>query len=216
LSWVNLSQPFYNGMPYPDSFPIPQIKKLHKLEKDRVNVTEYKFTTHIGTHVDAPSHFIKNGPNIDDLPLDSFMGEGVVIALRKKPLSLITKEDLLNHQNLIKENDIVILHTGWDQRYGDESYHDHPYLASEVAEWLVSKKIKALGVDFTTPDYPIKLRSEEFNWPIHHILLKNNILIIEHLANLSSLDNQRVFINAAPIMIKGADGAPARVIAKKH
>lgn len=214
MEWINLSHPFYNGMPNPKSFTTPTFKNLYKLEEDHINVTEYTMTTHVGTHVDAPSHFIADGLSIDEIPLDKFMGEGMVLKLNKEPLSLITIDDLLPYEHEIKEGDILVLHTGWDQLYGEESYHDHPYLSEDCAKWLVSKKIKALGVDFTTPDCPIKKRPSDFNWPVHHILLGNHILVIEHLTNLSLLDNQRVFINASPIIIKGADGAPARIIAK--
>jgi kynurenine formamidase len=214
MRWINLSHPFYNGMPNPKSFTEPQFKKLFTLEKNNINVTEYQLTVHVGTHVDAPSHFIPNGLNIDELPLEWFMGEGIVIPVKKEPLSQITVEDLLPFENMMKENDIVVIHTGWHSLFGEEAYNDHPYLSVECAEWLLSKKIKGLGVDFTTPDCPIKLRQQGFNWPVHHLLLKNNILIIENLNNLTELDNRRIFINASPIIIKGADGAPARVIAK--
>jgi len=214
MTWVNLSHPFYNGMPNPKAFTTPTFKNLYHLDTDNINVTEYTTTTHVGTHVDAPSHFIPNGLTIDELPLESFMGEGFVLKVKKDPFSVITADDLLPYESSIKENDILILHTGWDKLYGQETYNEHPYLSEECAEWLVSKKIKALGVDFTTPDCPIVKRPPFFNWPIHHILLRNNILVIEHLANLSGLDNKRVYINASPIIIENADGAPARVIAK--
>jgi len=69
-----------------------------------------------------------------------------------------------------------------------------------------------VGVDTPSPEIPQRLRSPVYDFPIHHILLGNGVLIIEHL-RLGAAAGHRAQIMALPIKIQGCDGAPARVVA---
>ncbi len=216
--WVDLSQPFYQGMPAPSKEMEASIDYLRVVGKTgHSTVTKYTFVTHIGTHVDAPCHFIPNGKTIDSFPVGHFIGPGVVINLLKEPFEPITKKDLSLYSDLIRPKDIVLIGTKWDKRAESDSYFDHPYLEEELAIWLIEKEIKMVGVDFITVDVPRKKRTVDlmsYPFPIHKSLLGNDVLIIENLANLDKLD-KRVIVSAIPIFMKGRDGAPARVVAKK-
>ena len=83
-----------------------------------------------------------------------------------------------------------------------------------AAQWLVERGVKLVGVDFATPDLAVDRRAEGFDWPVHHILLSHGVLIAEHLTNLHALAGRRIEAMFLALNIEGADGAPARVVAR--
>jgi arylformamidase len=214
--WVDLRQPFYEGMPFSKVLGPPSIKHIsHKItDKVQVNVTEYQFTTHIGTHVDAARHFVPDGPTIDQYPFERFVGDGVVWDMRGIKAEAITAEQLKKARPEIKKGDIVLIYTGWAEKYGTDSYHVHPYLREDAARWIVEKKVNIIGFDTLTLDLPVPLRKEGFDFPVHRILLGNDVLVIEHLGpNLARVAGKRLIIGAFPLKIVGADGAPSPIFA---
>jgi len=114
----------------------------------------------------------------------------------------------------VQAGDIVLLDTGWAQYVNTERYEDHPSLSAAAAQWLVDHRVKMLGVDFSTPDLTIHKRPEDFDWPVHHILLAHGILIAEHVTNLGALSNQRAEILFLALPLAGSDGSPARALAR--
>jgi arylformamidase len=95
-----------------------------------------------------------------------------------------------------------------------EHYEQHPYLSTDAAQWLVDHRVKLLGVDFSTPDLPGYLRPAGFNWPVHHILLANGVLVAEHMTNLGSFAGKRIEVMFLGLGIAGSDGSPARAVAR--
>jgi len=103
-NWIDLSQPFYEGMPHAAAVADPRITTI----RDYPHMTEYTFVSHLGTHVDAPLHFISGGATIDQLPLNSFAGGGVIINIPKARNTAITAKDLSNAVPAIKPGDIEV------------------------------------------------------------------------------------------------------------
>lgn len=212
--WIDLSHPFYVGMPNPKYFPPPQIRRILELGKDPMNVTEYTFAAHIGTHVDAPRHFIAEGETIDELPIDRWIGEGVLLDLPRGRYEAVTAADLETHGHQVRPGDFVLLRTGWGRHYGTPLYHEHPYLAIDAAAWLLDRGVRALALDAMTPDVPIAVRPPDFDWPVHKLLLRHQCLIMENL-RLEDAPAGRLVVVACPINIRGSDGAPARIVAQR-
>ena len=212
--WVDLTQDIYEGMSYAKIFPSPSITTFSDVEKKGINATQFTLITHIGTHVDAPLHFIKGGRTIDSYPVSTFFRPGVVMDVTKDPLQPITASDLSHASPKPNSEDILLLRTGYGAKFGSESYFDHPYLAEDAAEWIVNQGISIVGIDAVTVDLPYPLRPQPFSYPVHHILLGQNVLIIENLADPISLIGKRVTVACFPIKIRGADGAQARVVAR--
>ena len=96
----------------------------------------------------------------------------------------------------IKENDIVLLFTGWDNFYGKEEYYtEHPVVSRELAELLIKKKIKMLGMDMPSPDRD--------NYEIHNVLFENDIFLLENLTNLNKLlYNEEIQLFAQPLKVQ--------------
>ena len=106
----------------------------------------------------------------------------------------------------IEAGNIVLFHTGMIEKYKDEAYFTgYPEISEEVANYLVEKRVKIVGVDMCSPDHP--------PFKIHKILLGSGVLIIENLTNLDKLIGKEFKVYALPIKF-ALDGAPARVIAQ--
>jgi len=146
--------------------------------------------SHIGTHVEGPSHFRSDLKSIVDIPLEKFMGEAIVLKFEAD--TAIKAEHLWK----VKEGDIVLL---WSS--------GGSYITSEAAEYLAGKHIKLLGVQGVHPDEPgSKLAT-------HRILLENDIPIIEGLVNLDKVEGERVFFIGLPLKIAHLDSSWIRAIA---
>ncbi len=153
-----------------------------------LNVTEIQMVVHLGTHVDSPRHFYRDGPAFEDIPIERLHGAGVVWRLEKEPNSLIEPEDLAACTPTLEPGDILALNTGWSKISGTARYDDeHPALSVAAAEWIVARKVKLLAIDMPTPDLPVARRPDGFNWPVHHALLADGVLVAEHIRNLEPL-----------------------------
>jgi len=191
---LNEKTPIYPGDPE------TRISTAGILEKDGYQDHYVCVSTHVGTHMDAPSHMVVGGQNLDVFSLDRFSGRGVYIKTgRSFDLNEISKIP-------ISVDDIVLFHTGMSDVYHEKSYYDdYPAIPEGVANYLVEKGVKIVGVDMCSVDNP--------PFPVHKILLSKNILIIENLTNLSALAGRPFKIYAFPIKLQ-IDGAPVRVVAE--
>jgi kynurenine formamidase len=187
---------------------------LREMPNDPFSVTQLRMVVHAGTHVDSPRHYFLDGPAFDDIPFDRLSGPGVVWRLDPGLDDVIGVGDLKKCQPELRPGDILALDTGWACRFGDDSYNRHPSLSPEAAAWLAERQIKMLACDFATPDLVYHLRPAGFNWPVHRTLLSRGILICEHLRGHTPLAGRHVEFMFGALAIAGADGAPARVVAR--
>ena len=198
-------------MPIYPGDPSPSFEKYSTLQKDGVNLTKITIGSHTGTHLDAPRHFIPHGIGIDKIPPNKLIGEAYVADLSKKPIgSGITSKDLRRElEEEIGRDDIVVIYTGCSEHWGDKSINrDYTYLTGDAAEYLVSKRVRAVGIDF--------LSVEKFKAPepiIHKTLLGSGIFIIESLSSaLKQFVGKRILMICMPIKLLDGDGAPSRVV----
>ena len=209
---IDLTQVLANGMPIYPGDPAPSFESYATIAKNGVNLTRLVLGSHTGTHTDAPKHFIPGGISVDQIPPSKLIGEAYVADLSQTPLGNgITPSDLDSKLGRsINIDDIVICYTGCSERWGDASVcKNYTYLTGEAAEYFVSKKVRAVGIDF--------LSVEKFGAtdPIaHKTLLGSGIYIIESLSSsLKKFLGKRVLLICLPIKLGGGDGSPSRVIA---
>lgn len=209
---VDLTHELRNGMPIYPGDPSPSFVSYATLGKDGVNLTRLSLGSHTGTHLDAPRHFIQDGIGIDRIPPSKLVGEAYVADLSNKPIgSEITAQDLRKKlEGNAREDDIVVCYTGCSEHWGDESVsRNYTYLSGEAADYLVSKKVRAVGIDF--------LSVEKFNAPepiAHKTLLGKGIFIIESLSKATKqFVGNRILMICMPIKLQDGDGAPSRIIA---
>ena len=156
--------------------------------------------THIGTHVELPAHLTDGAKSSSEMPLESFMGEAVVIKLSfLKPKDGKGQPIMPFHLERVKRDDIVLL---WSPYSGDE----RPYISPESAEWLAEKPIKMVGVQNVGVEAP------GGSMATHNNLLKNGIPLIEGLVNLEKVRKERVFYIGLPLRVFGLDSSWIRAI----
>ncbi len=201
-----------------------------KLERTRTHeqgdlfqVSVFSMSCHWYTHVDAPAHFVPGGRPLDQISLDVWVGEAVVVDLTHiGPEERVTAGELECSGQSIRKGDFALLRTGWDAKCDWETkefWSRAPYLTREGAEWLVSRGVKGIGCDFPA-DYPVRdevlspgRKRERAEWAVHEVFLANDIPMVEYLVNLGAISRERVRLFVAPLKLEGADGAPARVFA---
>jgi len=208
---IDLTHELHNGMPIYPGDPSPSFVSYATLEKNGVNLTKLILGSHTGTHIDAPRHFIPDGIGVDEIPPSKLVGEAYVCDLSSKPIgSGITGSDLRkNLEEKIAKDDIVVCYTGCSEHWGDEPVSsNYTYLTENAAEYLVSKRVRAVGIDF--------LSVEKFRAPnpvAHKALLGNGIFIIESLSRATKqFVGKRILMICMPIKLQNGDGAPSRII----
>lgn len=209
---IDISNPIYDRCPYNHAFPEPRIKIKMTHDIDEWHCEHFDYYNHIGTHIDAPFHKLKNGKKIDDYELSSFTGLAYPLDFyHKKPDESIIREDLEKYESSIGVDSILLFCTGWgEKRSNDEEYLYHsPYLSPEAAQWCVEKKVKGVGIDH----YSIAGTKPEVVDKTHEILLGSNIWIAEDLfLPKKILNREKWWFIGFPLYIRGGSGAPARAV----
>ena len=195
------------------------------MRKDYCHVDILTLGSHTGTHIDAPYHFLKDGQRIDEIPVQRFIGNGILIDVSgKSERELIDSTDLKSFASEIKKADFVILNTGWDQYFGTPKYFLHPYLSADGAMLLIEMGVSLVGIDAPNvdPTYHASKDSdpavkdlpdeESYGYPVHDLLLSNNVLIVENLCNLDKIKAVKGIYSFLPLKLKDSDGSPIRAV----
>ena len=200
--FADLTMPISPGMLVnPDHFP-PEITPYATLESHGWAARRLVLDSHLGTHLDAPSHFVAGAANVDEADLAVLMGEAEVIHLSDTgPDEVITAARLGRVTGRR-----VLLHTGWSERgLGQLEYFGHaPYLAPDCAQALLDAEAVLLGVDIPSVD---------LDGRVHTALLGAGCLIVENMTGLSALPAS-CELTVLPLPIIGGDGSPVRAVAR--
>jgi len=146
-SWIDISIPYRNKMLHWPGDPVPRVERIKDRDKgDPVTLTEIQIIDHVGTHVDAPLHFMAGGATIDKMPLDATIGRAQVIEI-KDPVSIELKE--VKPYNIRRGERILFKTRNSDRCYKtDEFIGDYVYISLDVAKYLVEKGIRVIGLDY--------------------------------------------------------------------
>ena len=206
-NWIDISIPFKDKMVYWPTDPVPRVERIKDRNKgDMVTLTEMQIIDHVGTHVDAPLHFIAGGMTIDRMPLNATMGRCRVIEIKDKE-SIKLKEI---EPYSIRRGERILFKThnsSWVYKT-DEFQPDYVYFSTEVAQYLVDRKVRAVGLDYLSIG---TYHDRENLHDTHEILLDAGVYIIEGI-NLDGVKPGRYELVCLPILLQGGDAAPARVI----
>lgn len=188
------------------------IAPARRLETDGWNATTLSLYSHCGTHMDAPVHFGVGAQTIDTIAVENLIGPAWVADIRPvEPRALIEPEHLGVIAEQFMPGESLLICTGWSDYYGQDKYRNGlPRISAELARWCANKKVKMLGVE---PPSVADVNDIEELTTVHRILLEAGIIVVEGLANLTSLSRPKVTLIALPLKIAGGDGAPARAIA---
>jgi len=156
----DLSQPFGPGVPLWPYFEDIKIERIHYHAKSRVLSQVLTHTMHVSTHADSPVHVEEGFPSTEQIPIERYIGKGVVVSIPKGKWEVITAEDLEKAEPPIEKGDIVIVNTGWHRYWGDtvKYFCYAPGFYIEAGEWFVKKGVKAVGTDTQALDHPLATR----------------------------------------------------------
>ncbi len=183
---------------------------------------------HGGTHLDAPIHFAEGRWTAEQIPLDRLIGPAVVIDISAQaaadPDYRLGGEDLFDWEvehGLVPEGSIVLLRTGWSQRWpdalaylgddtpGDASNLHFPAYGEEATRTLVEqRRVAVLGVDTASIDH-----GPSTDFIVHQVANGANVAGLENLTNLDQVPATGAWVVALPMKIAGGSGGPARIVA---
>lgn len=189
----DISQEVFGCEVYPGD-PAPEKKILSSIgQGDLYNLTSFSMCAHNGTHVDAPFHFLKDGKTVDEIDLEAFVG----IAYVAEHEGIVTAKDAMQILAKAKEHDpdaarrILIK--------GDAE------VSLEAAKVFADAKLLLLGNESQT------VGPENAPMAVHVALLSAEVVLLEGI-RLHDVAEGVYFLNAAPLNLAGADGAPCRAI----
>jgi len=206
----DVSRPLANDLaPWPGDTPFYFELKWKMAEGATVNVGAVQMGVHNGTHADAPFHFAPGAETIDQMPLETYLGDAVVVDLTKLFETDRTRQiaivDIESFSDALERAPRLLLKTGvWkDSSIFPESI---PVIAADVPEWLRARKVKLIGLDLPSVD-PIEAKK----LVNHHALAAAGIAIVESL-DLSAVEAGTYHFSALPLRISGGDAGPVRAI----
>lgn len=171
-------------------------------EADNTYMTDIDMTSHLGVHIEAPSHYKTDLKDVSQLPLEDFLGDAICLNVKSVGKGQpITPEDLarISRTGGVRPRDILFLHSPFEGA-------DRPVISRALAEWMSELPIKMLGLDHTIT---IEEKGRMFT---HDFLLRKDITLMERVANLDAVPERFVFIGL-PLRIRGIDSSPIRAIA---
>jgi len=170
-------------------------------------LTRLTLLTQIATHIDAPSHYLKAGKSIDEIPIDVFMGKARLLDLSSVEGSIITAQDCIRQGQWTER---VLLKTRASKSWHSQCFPcDYPVLEKQAVDYLSSKGVRILVTDTPSVD--------EFSCksPRIHLWLSEYDIYIMESAYLFEAEEGYYELIALPLNLKGADGSPVRAVLHK-
>ncbi len=204
--FIDISLPIADGMVHWPDDPPPRVERIAHLDAgDPCSLTALAMSAHTGTHVDAPSHYLRGGRTLDAMPLSAVVGPALVLEIADA--DAVTVRELAGRR--IRRGDRVLLKTRNSLNTPDLSRlaNDYVAVAPAAAVWLAARGVAAVGVDALSVDPPESSAA-------HRTLLGAGIWIIEGL-RLGGVAPGRYELLCLPLRLAGAEGSPARAVLRK-
>jgi arylformamidase len=203
----DISLPLSPDLPvWPGDAPF-ELEQVESMDEDAdANVSRLSASVHIGTHVDAPHHFLNDGRTVEGLPLDVLIGPCYVTQL-PDGIEAITAE-ALDGMSLPMDSVRILFGTSNSHLWarGENKFQeDFVAVSEDGAEWLVERGVQLVGVDY------LSVAPYTDSTPTHRILLQAGVVVVEGL-DLSAVSRGFYDLYCLPLKLMGSDGAPARAI----
>lgn len=215
LNFADLSHTIEAGMITYKGLPAPIICDYLSREKSRdfyeegttFQIGKIEMVSNTGTYLDCPFHRYEDGEDLSQIMLDKCAQlAGVVIDSDYRKGIEIGKRCF---ENKDLRGKAVIVRTGWSERWRTDAYFEnHPFLTEDAALYLRDQNVRLVGIDSHNIDDTRGRRR-----PVHTVLLRDGILIVEHLCNLDALPKGYFTFSAVPPKVKGVGTFPVRAFA---
>src|SRR5215211_681696 len=211
---VDLSMPLDERTPFYPGDPEPRICAATTIAAGGFNIARLELGSHSGTHCDAPFHFLEDGARLDDLPLERFVGPGVVVDVAGlDPRTAIGWERIEPYAERLAPGAIVLLRTGWDAHRDTGPYFDHPFVDGDACEAILERGVRTIGIDAINLDETPRAELDRARFRCHAAISAAGGVIVENLTGLGAIDFADPLVSVLPLHVPGGDGAPARAVA---
>jgi len=206
--WIDISVPLRNGMvTWPGDAPFERSPTLQISSGAQCNLSQISTATHIGTHMDAPLHYLPGAAGIDTMPISASIGRARVIEIHDP--EVIRTLELEPHH--LAKGERVLFKTGNSRHCWKTDHFQKKYIhiEPEAARFLGERRVQTVGVDY------LSVGAFDNGGPLtHRILLEAGIWIIEGL-QLEHVEPGEYELVCLPLKIMGSDGAPARAVLRR-
>jgi kynurenine formamidase len=212
---IDLSHTIRDGMITYKGLPAPIIcdylsrkdSDPHYEEGTSFQIGKIEMVSNTGTYMDCPFHRYEDGKDLSQIHLKQVAYlEGILIEASYENGLAIDKSYFLGK---VLKNKAVLVHTNWSTHWGtDQYFENHPFLTADAAEYLKEQKVALVGIDSHNIDF-----TGGNTRPVHSILLKNEILIVEHMTNLQALVGKTFSFSAVPPKVEDFGTFPVRAFA---
>ena len=201
---IDISVPNGPGQHVYPGDPEPRVDAVRRTARgDVCNLSLLTMGSHTGTHVDAPWHFLGDGPRLGDVSLDRMVGPALVADLRGR--AAVDRAALESVP--LADGDILLCRTDNSWRWEREGFQrDFTYLTTDAADLLIARRVRAMGMDYLSIE-----RFGSTDFPVHHALLGAGVFVIEGL-DLRAVEPGRYTLVCLPLKFPDLDGAPARAV----
>jgi kynurenine formamidase len=228
LTLADLTHPLHDAMPFfPAKVPLPfERTQTAFLDRMGVNSGRFSMSEHMGTHLDAPPHFVVSDDRSERIPPEHLRAEAVVIdtsaAAATDPDHRLAVDEIEAWEDMhgrISAGSYVLMHSGWGARWDDApSYNNadesgvlhHPACAPDAAALLVERGVLGVGVDTLSVDNSLVGDAKGAS---HKVLHGAGRYVLENLARLGELPARDILLWIGALPIVDGTGAPARVLA---
>ena len=209
---IDLTLTISSRLPSFPGSPKPVIIPWSKIKTEGYNLEMLFLSSHSGTHIDAPFHFVEKGMKIHQIPPSRLIRKAILNKIKKSSNQLITKKDIMNFEKkngTIPNDSTIVFETGWQKNLQKSFYFEkNPGLSTSAAKYLISKKTNLVGIDSPSID-----GGKETKFPVHKLFSKKNILMVENLTNLDKIISNPFELIVLPLKLEDATGSPVRAIA---
>ncbi|MCB0192375.1 MAG: cyclase family protein [Anaerolineae bacterium] len=188
---------------WPGDTPFDKQFAMRMADSDSVNVTTLTMSSHMGTHVDAPYHFVDEDTPLEQVALEPFIGPATVVTVSKEAGPLTPADFSELDWSKIER---LLIHSSASNKPLDKFTTNYVYPSPELANWLADHGVILFGTDAPSVD---DMNSKGL--PGHHALRRNGIDILEGLL-LDGVPDGTYELIALPLKIVGGDGSPVRAI----
>ncbi|CAD0228311.1 Cyclase family protein [Planktothrix agardhii] len=222
---IDLTHKIHPDIPLWPGDPVVELETIADFSTSGYYLRRFSMGEHSGTHLNSPKSFYQDGMGIDDYSPESCILPAVVINIREKasqnPDSILTVSDIElweKQYNIIPENSMVLLYTGWQKKWHNpidflnidtEGKLHFPGFGSEATQFLIEQRnIKGVGIDTHGVDPGF---DNSFN--TNKLILKNNGFVLENLTNLDQLPATGITLIIGILKLTGGSGSPVSVLA---
>ncbi len=203
-SWIEASVPIRDGMVHWPGDPAVEVVRVSDLERgDPATVSRLSAGVHSGTHVDAPLHYVAGAAGVDQIPVDTLIGEARAVAIRDPRAVDVPELREIDP----RPGERLLFRTRNTPRcwQTDRFVEDFVFITPEAARLLAERRVRLVGIDY------LSVGAADDGAATHRILLEAGVCIVEAL-DLSAVEPGTYEMLCLPLRLAGGDGAPARVL----